>query len=98
MRIGDLRHQITYQAPVRVADDMGGATVTWTDMETVWAAIWPVSANEQIQSAQPTMTISHRIRNRYFPGLKASWRIKYGTRYFNIVSIVNAEERNRQLD
>lgn len=98
MRIGDLRHQITLQAPTRIADGMGGFTVAWVDMATVWAAIWPVSATEQIQAAQPVMTVSHRIRMRYLAGVKAAWRVKFGNRYFNIVSIVNPNERNQMLD
>ena len=77
---------------------MGGFVTSWVNAATIWAAIWPVSASEQVQSMQSTMTISHRIRIRYRSILRASWRIKFGLRYFNIVSIINQNEKNELLD
>jgi len=77
---------------------MGGFTSTWVDAATVWAAVWPISANEQIKSMQETMTITSRIRIRYRSVLRPSWRLKFGNRYFNIVSIVNVNEANEWLD
>jgi len=96
--IGDIRHRVTLQAPAKAPDGMGGFTVTWTDAATVWAAIWPVSASETIQAAQTGMTITHRIRIRYRAVLKASWRISWGGRYFNIVSVIDPNMAHRWLD
>ena len=98
MNIGDLNKRITLQYPSRVSDSMGGFTVTWVDATTAWAAIWPVSATEQIQAAQQVITITHKIRIRYRSGIESSWRVKFGDRYFSIVSIINPNERNRMLD
>ena len=98
MRAGDLRHRIELQATTKASDSMGGFTNTWVTQATVWAGIWPISASEQIQAAQAIMTISHRIRIRYRDNVKASFRIKFGTRYFNIVSIINPSEANKHLD
>jgi len=98
MRIGDLKKRVVLQYQSKVADGMGGFTVTWVDDATVWAAIWPVSASEAIQAAQATMTITHRIRIRYRAGLLASWRICWSERYFNIVSIIDPNMAHRWLD
>jgi SPP1 family predicted phage head-tail adaptor len=98
MSIGDLNKRITLQYPTRVSDLMGGYTLTWIDYAVVFAALWPVSANEQVQAMQTTMTISHRIRIRYRSVLKPSWRLKFGNRYFNIVSIINPNEAGEWLD
>ena len=98
MRIGDLNKYITIQAPSKVSDSMGGFTETWNDVDQVWAAIWPVSAKEQIQSGQMTMAVTMRIRIRYRSVFRPNWRIKYGNRYFSIVSIVNPNEKNEYLD
>ena len=101
MQIGDLNKRITFQSSTKTADGMGGFSVVWAaipDPATVWAGIWPVSASEQIQANATTMTISHRIRIRYQSGIKGSYRIKFGTRYFAIVSIINPNERNEWLD
>jgi len=98
MKAGDLNKRITFQHQTKVPDGMGGFTMTWTDAATVWAAIWPVSASEVVQANAPVMVVSHRIRIRYRSVMKASWRIKFGNRYFNIVSIINPNQEGRILD
>lgn len=98
MQVGQLNKRVTLQYPVRTSDGMGGFTTVWTDSLKVWSAIWPTSASEQVKSLKETMTISHRIRIRYKSGVLSSWRVKFGSRYFNIVSLVNPEERREWLD
>ena len=98
MKAGDLNKRITFQHQTKVPDGMGGFTMTWTDAATVWAAIWPVSASEVVQANAPVMVVSHRIRIRYRSVMKASWRIQFGNRYFNIVSIINPNQEGRILD
>jgi SPP1 family predicted phage head-tail adaptor len=94
----DLNKTITLQYKTMVSDGMGGFTTVYATAATVWAAIWPISANEQIQAQAPTMTITHRIRIRYRNTIKASWRISYAGKYFNIVSIVDPNMAHRWLD
>ena len=98
MNIGSLNKRVLIQYPTVVSDSMGGFTTTWADSDTIWAAIWPTSAKEQVQSMGVTMTITHRIRIRYRSVLRASWRLKYGEKYYNIVSIVNPNMSNKMLD
>ena len=98
MKIGDLKHSVILQYSTRVADGAGGLPLTWHDAATVYAAIWPVSASETVQAMQTTMTITHRVRIRYRSDLKAGWRIKFGNRYFNVVSIINPNMANKYLD
>jgi SPP1 family predicted phage head-tail adaptor len=98
LKIGDLKKRITLQSKTNVADGLGGFTSTWGDEVSLWAAIWPVSASEQVQAMQTVMTITHRIRIRYWSGIHSSWRIKFGDRYFAIVSIINPNEANKILD
>ena len=98
MRIGDLNKRIELQAATRVSDGMGSFTETYSTIATVWAAIWPISANELVRSMKETMEISHRIRIRYRSALRPDWRLKFGNRYLNIVSIINPNEKNELLD
>lgn len=98
MRIGALNKRITLQHQTKVPDGMGGYTVTWVDSATVWAAIWPTSASEVISANATSMVVSHRIRIRYRSVLRPSWKIKFGTRYFAIVSILNPNEKCEYLD
>lgn len=98
MQIGELNKRITLQYETKTSDSMGGYDTTWTDDLTVWAAIWPRSAKEIRRNEHPTMEISHQIRIWYHSTITTRWRIKYGTRYFNIISIINPDEKNSYLD
>ena len=96
--IGSLNKRIILQYETKVSDGMGGFTTVWNDACTIWAAIWGISANELVQSMQTDMVISHRVRIRFRSVLRPSWRIKFGFRYFNIISILNPNEHNEWLD
>lgn len=98
MQIGSLNKRLELQSATQTSDGMGGFTEVWATVVTVWGAVWPVSASEQVQSMQTTMTISHKLRIRHRSDLLPSWRIKFGTRYFNIISIINPNEKGRWLD
>jgi len=94
----DLNKRITLQYQTKIPDGMGGFSLSFVTAATIWAAVWPVSASEQVQAQATTLIISHRIRIRYRSVLKSSWRIKFGNRYFAIVSIINPNEANEFLD
>lgn len=98
MRLGDLNKRIALEYQTRTADGMGGAVSTWVEAETVWAAVWPTAAKEAVEGGQTVQTITHRIRIRGREDVRASWRIRYGTRYFAIVSLINPNEQGRWLD
>jgi len=105
MRSGDLKKVISIQRQSTTSDGMGGVTEAWTDIISgtstatpIFAAIWPVSAKEQIQARHEQAVISHRVRIRYRAGVTTAMRIKYGTKLFNITSVVNVGSENRMLD
>lgn len=100
MEIGKLNKRIDIEAPTRIGDGMGGFTDTWTTvLSSIAAAIWPVSGKEQIRDMQNAGAITHKIRIRYLSVLRASWRIKFGNRYFAIVSPpIDPDMAHRWLD
>ena len=88
----ELNKRIEIQAPTKMPDGMGGWLVVFVTTATVWAAIWPTSANEITAANATSMVVSHRIRIRYRSVMKAAWRIKFGNRYFSIVGITSPNE------
>ena len=98
MNIGLLKKRITLQHRTKASDGIGGYTDTWVDKVTVFAEIWGATAKDRTAAASVNMEISHKMRIRYIPGVKASWKVKFGDRYFAIVSIVNPKEENRTLE
>lgn len=97
MNAGELRKQITLQSKTLTSDGMGGATETWADQLTTWAQIDPPKAREFFATGQVQAEVVTRIRIRYRPNVLHTWRVKYGSRYFNITSIVNPDECNQEL-
>jgi len=94
-----MRHRVDLQSRTDTADAYGGQTVTWTtESSNEPAAIWPVSAKEAIKAGQISMVQTMRVRVRYRSGLESDWRIKNGTKYYNITGIVDPDMSNRWLD
>ena len=103
MRSGLLRHIVAIQEQTEVADGMGGASLTWaavSGMASVPAAIWPLKATERLDAMKLEMKVTHRIRIRHRSGITAKMRIYWSNkvRTFNIISIINPDERNIMLD
>ena len=98
MKVGDLNKRITVQTATRTADGLGGFTEVWANTFKAWAAIWPVSAVEQVRNQSISTEISHRIRMRYRSGVTTAQRIKFGSRYFNIAAVINPNEKDEMLD
>ena len=98
MRAGLLKHNITIQEEVETPDGMGGFSVSWSDVFNARAAIWPLSSKESLDSMKLELQVTHKIRIRYRSGITAKNRILFGTRTFNIISLINPDERNRMLD
>jgi SPP1 family predicted phage head-tail adaptor len=44
--IGELDQRVTIQRELRVDDGMGGSTLTWETVATVWAHVRPMSGRE----------------------------------------------------
>lgn len=97
MRAGDLRNRIKIQQKSVTRDTFGGETVTWTDVVTVWAAIEPISGREYYAAQQVQAEASTRIRIRYYAGITTSMRVLWGTRYFDILSVIDIQERGREI-
>ena len=94
MRAGSLRHKITFQQLTVVNDTWGHSAETWTDQVTTHAAIWTLRGVERIESMKLDNEITHKIRVRYKRGLHPKMRIKFGERYFNILSMIDPDERH----
>jgi len=100
MRAGSLRHKITFQQLTVANDTWGHSAETWTDQVTTYAAIWTLRGTERMESMKLDNEITHKIRVRYKRDLHPKMRIKYfdykkaATRYFNILSMVDPDERN----
>lgn len=89
MRAGQLRNRITLQS----ATPSGvGNTATWADVADVYSRIEPVNGAAAFSGELPQL-----VTMRYRAGVSTSMRIKYGSRVLWIDSVMNLEQRNREL-
>ena len=95
MRAGRLRHRVTIQQ--LVPDPSIGGEDSWHDYATVWAAVEPLRGREYLAAQQEGAEVTGRITIRYIAGLKPTMRIKYGERIYQILSGIDPEERNAEL-
>lgn len=95
--IGEFRHRLTLEAPVRTADEGGTAVVTWTAVAEVWAAIRPTSGRERVDADRLTGHVTHEIRIRWRAGVDATQRFRLGPRIFAINAARDLDERRRLL-
>jgi SPP1 family predicted phage head-tail adaptor len=93
VRIGDLRHRITFQTQVRTADGMGGFTLSWQDVDTVWAYVRPVSSKERLFAQRIEYQRSHEVIIRYKTGIDNSMRFVFEGRVFQIKGDLKPDER-----
>ena len=97
-----LKHRVTLQEAVQTSDGAGGFSTSWSDVDTVWAEIMPFSSRsttqERLEAEQLQAQQRYRVTIRYQSGVQASMRIKYGSRVFDILSVVNVGERGEVME
>jgi SPP1 family predicted phage head-tail adaptor len=63
----------------------------------VWAAVEPLKGREYFQAAAVNAENMVRFRIRYRPGIMSDMRVVYSGRVFNIQSVIDVEERHREI-
>ncbi len=97
MSIGDLRHKIQIQEPIRSEDGGGGGEIAWRYVAEVWAKIVPISGREDVNAEKRRGRISHMVTLRWRQGVRPTQRIVHGTRVLHIESVNDPGERRRWL-
>ena len=99
MRPGRLRHRVVIQRATDAIDQYGDQTKTWASLATVWAAVEPLNGREFFAAAQTQSQVSTRITIRPLidQTITPKDRVKFGSRYFDIQTVINVEERNIEL-
>lgn len=96
---GAMREQITIQTEARTADGGGGFAQTFATNFTTFASVNPLSGKEQYKQGQlqDTQMFEFVIRYRSDKTVTAANRILWGTRTFQVKSVINHMERNKYL-
>jgi SPP1 family predicted phage head-tail adaptor len=85
--IGALKVRVTLHSPLRVADEIGGAAIAWSDEGDVWVEIVALSAGESaaFDTAPSVRTYCVTINRR--DDVRAGWRLEWGERLLRIMGV-----------
>lgn len=92
MRAGELNKRIILQ---RAPAEQDGP---YTNYIAANAAIVPISGKDFIAGLAEQSEITHRVIMRYQSGVKPNMRVVYGSRLFDVLHVINANEANRELN
>ena len=102
LRIGTLRKRLLLQSRSTAQDSSGGQSVTWSDVDTVWGEIQPLTGHKLMTAQAVHSEVTHEVVVRWRPDLAnpqtvAAMRIMHAGRPFNIRASMNEDESNRTL-
>lgn len=89
--------RVTLQSEVLTPDAQGGSSKDWSDVATVWASVEPMAGKEAYTWGKLLEESTLVIKIRYRAGVVPKMRLKYGTRYFDISSVIDEHEAHRFL-
>jgi len=95
--MGEMRQRVALQTRT-VTRVEGIPEESWTTVATVWAAVADLSGKEYFQAASMQSEVTTRIKIRYRKGITPSMRVLYGDRVFNILSVIDKDERHRVIE
>jgi SPP1 family predicted phage head-tail adaptor len=91
--MGQMRQRIALQAKT-ITKSEGIPLENWTTVATVWAAVSDISGKEYFQAGALQSEVTTRIKIRYRTGITTSMRVLYGSRVFQILSVIDKDERH----
>jgi SPP1 family predicted phage head-tail adaptor len=93
----DLRHRLTLEQLSRVADEGGRFTESWVAVATLSADLRPIGGEERFEADRLAGSITHEVVLRYRAGVVPAMRFRRASRIFQILSVIDVEERRRWL-
>jgi SPP1 family predicted phage head-tail adaptor len=97
IRAGELRNLVTIQEPSNTATD-GYESDTYSTLTTLWMRIRPLTGREFFEGRAILSEHTFRFKGRYVSGITARHRLVWDGDTYKIVSPVNPEKRNKELE
>ena len=98
MNAGALRHRCWIQEPTFTPDGYGRTTPSRGTVTICWGALEPLKGREWIESGLENSEITAKFRMRYFAGIDPTMQLYFGSRTFEIVSVIDPDERHKELE
>ncbi|MFW6069656.1 MAG: phage head closure protein [bacterium] len=97
MRAGRLRHRIILEDKTEVQDEYGEPDYTWSTLAEVWGAVEPLLGRQFLEARVQGQEVSHRIKIRGGVAVTPEMRARFGSRIFEIESVIDVQERGVEM-
>lgn len=97
MRAGQLRERVTIQQKSVARDAYGAEVITWLELDTVWGSVEPLTGAEFHEQTAERSTINTRIRIRHRTDVEPEMRAVWGSRVYDIHSVINPHSDRREV-
>jgi len=94
---GTLRNAVTIQRAVTLKNEFGEPEESWTNLYSTQAAFAGIKGREFFGAQQVSDEITIPVVVRYRQQIKPTDRILFGSRIFQVLSVVNVGERDRKV-
>lgn len=102
---GNFYNKVTLQQLTTVSAGAGATTATWTDLDTIFCSIQPMTGKYALDVGEITTGYPVKIKTWYREDLDTNkkfkskeFRLKDGDTIYNIFSVVNVEMKNRTVE
>ncbi len=95
--IGALRHRLRLEAPVDADDGAGGFSRSYRSVNSIWAQVSAISANQQFNEQRFEQTNNYQIVIRWRADVVAGMRFVFRDRLFLIQASSDPDGRRRFL-
>ena len=97
IRLGTYRHQVRVEQRSTMQDASGELAQTWIPYATRRAAVQATPGGEVWASAQRSGRVPTVFKMRWFDGLTPAMRIIWGTKTYNVLSVVDQGGNHEEL-
>lgn len=98
MKAGRMRKRGELQQPVKSKSPTGQQLEAWERYDTVWIGVEPVSSRLRLASEQIYADVTHRGIVRFHSQIRHGHRVIVNGKIFEVTSVINRDERNRELE
>jgi len=91
------RHKILIEKVTETRDSIGGVIETWSTYSALYAEVQPLNGREYFDSKAIQADTTIRFRIRYLQGIIPKMRINYNSRLFDIESVIDVDERRKEM-
>lgn len=97
IRAGELVHKIDVQENRGDVDAVGQREDVWGSVIELPAKIAPASGAEVVAAGHVSADVTHLVTTRWIDGIVPQMRVVHAGRVFEIVSVINVDERSRDM-